>query len=138
MKSIVIFLVHILVCEVGLGASSSTIDTQSHHKKIITWQYSNWRQITSICYLIFTLIHPSSSQPQESSWLDTMSNRVDMEKGSQLMLWAQIETLSCVTAHEPNEEWASMIEKYVKQIKEMLVELCATTKELEESIAMIL
>lgn len=49
----------------------------------------------------------------------------------------EIETSSCVVAHELNEEWASMIEKYVRQIEEMWVELCAIIKELEEFVAMI-
>jgi hypothetical protein len=50
----------------------------------------------------------------------------------------EIETSSCVVAHELNEEWASMIKKYVRQIEEMQVELCATIKELEEFVATIL
>jgi hypothetical protein len=31
-----------------------------------------------------------------------------------------------------------MTEKYVKQIEEMRIKFCATTKKLEESVAMIL
>jgi aspartate/tyrosine/aromatic aminotransferase len=49
----------------------------------------------------------------------------------------EIETSSCVVAHELNEEWASTIKKYVKNFEEMRVEFCATIKELEEFVAMI-
>ncbi len=122
----------ILVCELGQGASSLVVNTQSHHGEIIVQQD----------YLdLLSFLYSNTSKLFTSIGNQLVEHCVKQGKhGKRLpisVMGLEIETSSCVVAHELNEEWASMIEKYVRQIEEMQVELCATIKELEEFVAMI-